>query len=184
MLAGGVTASLTVMTNQTRRTAVSSFFSFITTEQTSFCALSLCLYNVFHLCLYDYVSLSLDDSCLFARKTSQPLKLKGICVCVCFFSLQPHPCAQLTSSAVELDAVSGCHGDAMVRMTARTAAMKRAVRKPVRLWLLSFQKAKYNTSFNRSHDNGSEQSRSTDKLSLFYLFIFSVVNHSCFQTID
>lgn len=51
--------------------------------------------------------------------------------------LQPRPCARPTSSAVELDAVSGCHGDAMARTTARIAAMKRAVRKLVRLWLLS-----------------------------------------------
>lgn len=63
----------------------------------------------------------------------------SVCVFVCH--LQPRPCARLTSSAVGLDAASGCHGDATARMTAQTAAMKRVVRKLVRPRLLScFQK--------------------------------------------
>lgn len=49
--------------------------------------------------------------------------------------LQPRPCAWLTSSAVELAAASVYHGDATVRMTAPTTAMKRAARRLVRLRL-------------------------------------------------
>lgn len=52
--------------------------------------------------------------------------------------LQPHLCAPLNSSAVEQDVVFGCHGDAMGRMTVQIAAMKMAVRKPVRLFVMSF----------------------------------------------
>lgn len=34
-----------------------------------------------------------------------------------------------------------------------------------------FSEAKYNTSFNRSHDNSSEQPSSTDKLTFFFFFL-------------
>lgn len=57
------------------------------------------------------------------------------------FSLQPHQCAQLTSSVVELDVVCGCHGDVMARMTARIGVMKRGVRKLVRLEVISVFKS-------------------------------------------
>lgn len=66
-----------------------------------------------------------------------------VCVCACVGAcvLQPRPCVQLTSSAVELDAASVCHGDVMARMTALTAVMKKAARRLVRPQLfLCFQK--------------------------------------------
>lgn len=75
--------------------------------------------------------------------------------CVCVRVLQPRPCAQPTSFAVEPDAASGCHGDAMEKMTARTAVMKRAARKPVRPPFAIFSKARCNTSLHRRHDNRS-----------------------------
>lgn len=54
-----------------------------------------------------------------------------MCMLLCI--LQPHPCAQLTSFDVELDAAFVCHGDVMVRMTAPTTVMKKAARRLVRL---------------------------------------------------
>lgn len=62
------------------------------------------------------------------------------CVRVCVsnrpvLSLQPPPCVLRISSAVHRDAVSGCHGDVMARMTALMAAMKMTVRRLVRVWV-------------------------------------------------
>lgn len=129
------------MTNQTRRTAVSCCFH----------NNLLCISNnmhLQHLLLFWFLLINVSFSLLsdfvlhihseYLSKPDRRVKEHdfcfSVCVCVCA-RLQPRPCARLISSAVELDAASGCHGDAMVRTTARIAAMKRAVRKLVRLWL-------------------------------------------------